>query len=69
MILELLLENNLGDNEGNCIDFISCTPVDKDNPLMPLEYSFTVQYTDHSKIYLKQMVFQRQENLRDQFII
>lgn len=49
--------------------FISCILVDKDNPLTPLEYSFTVQYTDHSEIYLKQMVFQRQENLRDQFIL
>lgn len=42
LILELFLENNLGDNEENCIDFISCIPVDKNNPLMPLEYSFTV---------------------------
>lgn len=37
--------------------------MDKGDPLMPLEYSFTIQYTDHSKIYSKQTAFQRQENM------
>lgn len=42
---------------------MSCIPLDKDNPLMLPEYSFTIQYTDHSEIYLKQMVFQKQKNV------
>lgn len=40
---------------------MSCTPVDKEDPLMPPEYNFTVQHTDHIEIYLKQMIHQEQD--------
>lgn len=32
------------------------------------ESSFTIQHTDHSEIYLKQMVFQRQENVSERSV-
>ena len=56
-------EDNSGDNEEKCIDFLSCIPLGKDNALMPCEYNFTAQYTDHIEIYLKQMLFQRLKNV------
>lgn len=49
---------------------MSCTPVDKEDPLMPPEYNFTVQHTDHIEIYLKQMICQKRDMCgRDQFIM
>lgn len=60
----------LGGNDENCIDFMSCTPVDKEDPLMPPEYNFTAQHTDHIEIYLKQMICLRRDMCaRDQFIM
>ena len=56
-------EDNSGDNEGKCIDFLFCIPVGKDNALMLCEYNFTAQYTDHIEIYLKEMLFQKLKNV------
>lgn len=44
--------------------------MDKEDPLMPPEYNFAVQHTDHIEIYLKQMICQRRDMcVRDQFIM
>jgi hypothetical protein len=40
---------------------MSCTTVDKEDPLMPPEYNFTAQHTDHIEIYLKQMICLRRD--------